>query len=126
MRFNAYIYRMTADANLARLELDGVRVCFYGNTHVPGAWARAKRGFPEEFVEPTGVLDLGRYRAILVCPGSIGQPRDGVLGAAYAMYDRPARTVEWRRAEYDLGPLQARMQAMDFPPRLWQRLSEGR
>ncbi|MBO9578098.1 MAG: metallophosphoesterase family protein [Microbacteriaceae bacterium] len=124
-KFNAYVYKMTADDNLAKLELDGTPVCFYGNTHVAGAWGRLKKGLPGEWVRPDEPIDVSRYRAILVCPGSVGQPRDGVPGAAYAIYDRPTRMLRWERVGYDIAPVQARMRAFEFPSRLVDRLGNG-
>jgi len=124
-RFNQYVYRFSADDNLERLELDGVPLCFYGNTHVAGAWARVRKRADGEFVKPDAPLELARYRTLLVCPGSVGQPRDAMPGAAYAMYDRAARTIRWERVPYDVRPVQARMRANAFPPRLVDRLDEG-
>ncbi len=124
-RFNAYIYSMTVDQNLEKLELDGIPLCFYGNTHVAGAWARANKGMPGRFIPPDVPIVVDDYRAILVCPGSVGQPRDGRTGAAYAMFDRRARTVRWELVPYDVRPVQERMRMNGFPPRLLDRLEEG-
>lgn len=44
-------------------------------------------------------LEDGSY---LICPGSVGQPRDGDPRAAYALLDPEKRTVEFRRVEYDI------------------------
>jgi len=120
-RLNGYVYRMTADDNLARLELDGVDVCFHGNTHVQGVWRRPRRGLPAAF-ENGPVIEFVQKASALVCPGSVGQPRDGVPGAAYAIYRPRARAVELRRVAYDAEPVAERMRASGFPERLVKRL----
>lgn len=124
-RFNAYVYAMTAEENLDRLELDGVPVCFYGNTHVAGAWVRRGRGRAGVFTPPDHALALRGLTAALVCPGSVGQPRDGVPGAAYAMFDRAEGVVRWGRVAYDVAPVQARMRSEGFPAKLIDRLDVG-
>ncbi len=123
---NAYIYSMTVDDNLEKLELDGTQLCFYGNTHVPGAWVRQIKGMPGRFIPPDQPIVIDDYRNLLICPGSVGQPRDGRPGASYAIYDREARTVRWNLLDYDWKPVQERMRANGFPPQLLTRLDEGR
>ena len=44
-------------------------------------------------------LDEGNY---LICPGSVGQPRDGDPRAAYMLVNPIERTVEFRRVKYDI------------------------
>jgi predicted phosphodiesterase len=44
-----------------------------------------------------------------VNPGSVGQPRDGVLVARYARYDTATRTVSWRAVGYDASPTVAKL-----------------
>lgn len=125
-RFNAYVYRMTADDNLDALELAGHSLCFHGNTHVAGSWVRRARTMPGEFVAPELPLALERYRAALVCPGGLGQPRDGIPGAAYAVLEPDARRIRFGRVDYDLGPVQERMRRAAFPDKLIARLGLGR
>ncbi|WP_167051454.1 metallophosphoesterase family protein [Salinibacterium sp. ZJ77] len=124
-RFNAYVYRMTADDNLAALELDGIRVCLHGNTHIAGAWVRRLRGAPGEFHDPRTILDLRRQHAALVCPGGLGQPRDGMPGAAYAVLDVEASTVRFERVAYDHRAVQERMRREGFPHKLIERLDRA-
>ena len=49
--------------------------------------------------EKEETLEEGCY---LICPGSVGQPRDGDPRAAYALFDPEMRTIEFRRVEYDI------------------------
>ncbi len=125
-RLNAYVYLMTASENLDLVVRDGITVCFHGNTHVAGSWVRRARSFDASFVPPTGPLELATVQAALVCPGGAGQPRDGLPGAAYAVYSREGGTVRFARAAYDPEPVRERMRAHDFPAPLVARLDSGR
>jgi predicted phosphodiesterase len=105
------------------------RLCLFGHTHLPIVFRElngavdATVGVPEERVA------LGGARA-LINPGSVGQPRDGIASAAYAIVetgaDATADTVEFRRVRYDIDRTQRRMQDLGLPPRLADRLSYGR
>lgn len=125
-RVNAYVYAATADDNLDALELGGYAVCFHGHSHIAGAWLRRLRRGRGTFHRPDSPYALDGSVASLVCPGSVGQPRDGGPRARFALYDTATRTVEFRTAAYDPAPVQARMRALGFPPALEQRLERGR
>lgn len=125
-RVNAYIYSQTADDNLDALELLGVPVCFHGHTHMAGAWTRRKRRLSAVLHEGRGTLDLSAIAFSLVCPGGLGQARDGMPGAAYAVWDSDAKTVAYHRVAYDTEPVKARMEREGFPERLRTRLDEGK
>jgi predicted phosphodiesterase len=84
----------------------GAELLVSGHTHYAafhaagGAFRRPGPGEVERLVP-------GRLH--LVNPGSVGQPRDGVLVARYARYDSADRTVGWRAVAYDAGPTLAKM-----------------
>ena len=99
---------------------------FHGHTHKTGAflllegprpWIRHQR-FPQggSLVLPPGVRAL-------VNPGSVGQPRDGAPGAAFALWEEDG--VEFFRVEVDLSPLEARLKEVGFPLWLLKRLRHG-
>ena len=77
-----------------------------GHTHVQGA-------------ETVG-------ETLVVNPGSVGQPRDGEPGAAYAIVDTDDRTADLRRVEYDIDAVRDRVQAAGLPDETWKRLLDGR
>jgi diadenosine tetraphosphatase ApaH/serine/threonine PP2A family protein phosphatase len=82
----------------------------------------AAAGLPGEPVR------LGEARALLN-PGSVGQPRDGLADAAYALLDLDAgtdSTFEFRRVRYDIDRTQRLMRDAGLPPRLAERLRYGR
>jgi len=60
-----------------------------------------------------------------VNPGSVGQPRDGDPRAAYALWSPEERTVEYRRAAYDVDRAAAKIRAAGLPDFLAARLYEG-
>ena len=57
--------------------------------------------------------------------GSVGQPRDGDPRAAYVLYDPLARTIRFRRVEYDVAAAQAKVREAGLPERLADRLALG-
>ena len=63
-------------------------------------------------------------------PGSVGQPRDGLRDAAYAVLDlkegSDESTFEFRRVRYDIDRTQRLMREAGLPARLVERLSYGR
>jgi diadenosine tetraphosphatase ApaH/serine/threonine PP2A family protein phosphatase len=61
----------------------------------------------------------------MINPGSVGQPRDGDPRAAFALLDRSAATVDFRRVEYDVKETQRRMRERKLPEMLADRLTFG-
>ena len=97
-------------------------LCFHGHTHCPMIYEHTIQGVfridPQDFK-----LQMGRKYFINV--GSVGQPRDGDPRATYVIYDSAARTVRFRRLEYDIAAAQARIRAAGLPERLAERLAFG-
>lgn len=96
----------------------------HGHTHVPIA-----------YVEQDGRLDTmspGNRstltfdgRRVLLNPGSVGQPRDGIPASSWLLLDTDAGSATWRRTAYDVATVQAAMAAVDLPDRLIARLAHG-
>jgi diadenosine tetraphosphatase ApaH/serine/threonine PP2A family protein phosphatase len=97
-------------------------VCFHGHTHCPMIYEKSMsdvyRIDPQDFK-----LQMGRKYFINV--GSVGQPRDGDPRATYVIYDSAAKTVTYRRLEYDVAAAQARIREAGLPERLAARLALG-
>jgi diadenosine tetraphosphatase ApaH/serine/threonine PP2A family protein phosphatase len=110
-----------ARANLAVL---ATRICLHGHTHIPVAFREIDGRV--EIIGPTAgsSLAIGEDR-LLINPGSVGQPRDGVPTASYLVLDTDRQTVRWERVEYDIGAVQAAMTAVSLPPALVARLAFG-
>jgi predicted phosphodiesterase len=115
-----YVFDKLAAA--ASLTYQNTSVCFFGHTHVPVAFVRdsvVRGGSYSKFkVEPG--------KKYFVNVGSVGQSRDGVPKATYVIYDLDNQTIELRRLDYDLETTQEKILRAGLPPRLADRLGEGR
>lgn len=106
------------------------QVSLFGHTHLQGGFLchrngvmRLARPRPDEDRE---VLRLDPDAWYLINPGSVGQPRDGDARAAYLIYDRDARLIEYRRVAYDVCLAQEKILAAGLPELLAARLATGK
>jgi putative phosphoesterase len=81
-----YVY---PDTTLEDVQLNSNEILVLGHTHHP-------------MVRKGG-------KGWVVNPGSVGQPRDGRPGAAYALIDITSHQITFRRAEYDVASYQKRL-----------------
>jgi diadenosine tetraphosphatase ApaH/serine/threonine PP2A family protein phosphatase len=97
-------------------------VCFFGHTHVAGAFVR------DDGVKRVKVdqLRIDQTKKYFINTGSVGQPRDGDWRAAYCIYDVETKVVEQRRVKYDLATAQQKIIKAGLPPLLAERLKLGR
>ena len=85
-------YVVTAETATANFGHFSTRRCLVGHSHLPFI-CRLKDGVAEFLNFPLSVsIALGDERCI-VNPGSVGQPRDGVPTASYAVYDSDGGTI---------------------------------
>lgn len=117
-----YVYRQTANSNLNYMVQKGIRLCFHGHSHIPGIYYR--NGTDEDHFSDAAA-DMSGLSHSLVCPGSVGQSRSGVVGAEFAILDRTAQSVEFRRIDYDVKATIADMKRLGFPDALPSRLERG-
>jgi len=105
------------------------RLCLFGHTHLPVAFRAVDGEIDGTIGLPGTSARLGPERAMLN-PGSVGQPRDGLRDAAYAVLDldpgSDTNTFEFRRVRYDIDRTQRLMREVGLPARLVERLSYGR
>ena len=64
-------------------------------------------------------------RRVLLNPGSVGQPRDGIPTAGWMLLDTDAGSATWRRTSFDIEVVQAAMVQAALPERLVARLAYG-
>ena len=97
-------------------------VCFFGHTHVAGAFVR------DDGVKrlKTEMLNVEPGKKYFVNTGSVGQPRDGDWRAAYCIYDTERNVIEQRRLKYDLATAQKKIIQAGLPRALAERLKFGR
>ena len=120
--FNAYVYKMTYGDNLDNLAERNIKLCFHGHTHIQTTYYRNSSG-DHQACAPS--QDLNHYHHALVCPGSIGQPRNGERGAQLAILDLSRQHLQFHSIEYDLEPTLTAMRGADFPATLIDRLTRG-
>jgi len=105
------------------------RLCLFGHTHVPVAFRLVDGAIEALPGLPGDVVALDGARALLN-PGSVGQPRDGLPDAAYAILelrDEPGNdTISFHRVRYEIDRTQRLMREATLPARLVERLSYGR
>jgi predicted phosphodiesterase len=115
-----YVFN-TLDA-AASFPYQDTTVCFFGHTHVAGAFVRDD-GVKRVKVDKLMIDENKKY---FINTGSVGQPRDGDWRAAYCIYDIEQNMVEQRRVKYDLGGAQDKIIKGGLPPLLAERLKLGR
>ncbi|WP_299428894.1 metallophosphoesterase family protein [uncultured Meiothermus sp.] len=103
-----------------------------GNTGVHGQTTTAAASTPkgqwvryQRYANGGELIVAPKARAI-INPGSTGQPRDGVTGAAYSIWDSREDTVEFFRAKYNLEHVLSRLHNEQFPMWLYERLVLGK
>jgi diadenosine tetraphosphatase ApaH/serine/threonine PP2A family protein phosphatase len=97
-------------------------VCFFGHTHVAGAFVRDD-GVKKMKVDQLKIEGTKKY---FINVGSVGQPRDGDWRAAYCIYHIENNLVEQRRVKYDLAATQKKIIQAGLPRLLADRLELGR
>ncbi len=113
--FNAYVYEMTYQDNLTVLQRKNIPVCFHGHTHQPGIYGRKKIVDGHHQADE---IDLSRFSHVLACPGSVGQPRNGRVGAQFAIFDQKERKLYFHTLSYDLVKIVQEMEQEGFPATL--------
>ncbi len=118
------IYEYILDPGIAQpnLEMLGDRICFHGHTHVPGYFFF----YGGEVAHNYWLGAIRLEGPILVNPGSVGQPRDGIRDASYGLWDPEAGTFEFRRVPYDRRGAQKAIRDAGLPERFATRLDYGR
>lgn len=83
------------------LEQRNIDLCFHGHAHVQGIYARKKTNIQDGFHKEKQ-QNLESYRHSLICPGSVGQPRDGALGAQLAIFDQHSQPITFHTLPYPI------------------------
>ena len=103
---------------------------FFGHTHVPMIYLflvhegrKLCRSVP--LTKEKTTFRLPPNVQVLFNPGSVGQPRDGLPLAAYAVYDDEAGVLEHYRVEFDIRAVQQLVVKADYPLPLAVRLGRG-
>lgn len=102
------------------------RLILCGHVHVPLLASCDIGGVVRSQVFRPGLpIPLIPSRRWLAVVGSVGQPRDGVAQAAWALVDTDRQELTFRRTPYDTAAAAARVRAMGLPEALAIRLLKG-
>jgi len=118
--FNAYVYSMTYEDNLSFMANKKIYLCFHGHTHIPGIYARKNNLQDGHYFEPE--VHLVKFSQVLLCPGSVGQPRNQQVGTQFAIYDRAQQTVYFHLLNYAIEKTVKDMETQGFPAPLIRML----
>lgn len=100
---------------------------FYAHTHMPALWRMDAAGRVEEIrpAHTDAAIVLGGPGRYLVNPGAVGQPRDGDVRAACAVFDRRTAALRLLRVPYDVSAAQASIRRAGMPGIEAERLERG-
>ncbi len=101
-----YIYPNTSD-NILNKMVSKVDVLVLGHTHHP-------------FIRKL------ENNKIVINPGSVGQPRDNIAKASYAIYDTSTFQTSIRRISYDINKASKKIITAQLPNYLAERLFQGK
>lgn len=113
--FNEYVHDMTYQSNLDVLQSKHIPLCFHGHTHQPGVYGRIAM-YDKFYLQDK--VDVNQLDYALICPGSVGQPRNGQTGCQFAIYDQQTGKIYYHRLLYDIEKTATLMQAEQFPATL--------
>lgn len=121
-----WIYVTDAGSAMPSFRVCGARVILVGHRHVPALYScdLAERIKAQRVVAGMAV-PLIRSRRWLGVVGSVGQPRDGVAQANYAILDLAQNELTFRRVAYDVQRTVGKLRAVGLPESLAMRLNWG-
>ncbi len=119
-------YITTPAAASTSLDAVNTPILLVGHTHVPIIYRRPTYGVGVAAEPPIyNLLIPLTLDRMVINPGSVGQPRDDDVRAAYAVVDLETMTLTHRRIQYDVAATQELMRKAKLPDRLIRRLRFG-
>ena len=116
-------YVLTEEAARGTFELSDASLIFVGHSHVALALSDNGERITGGVALAGSEVELeGRW---LLNPGSVGQPRDGDLRAAWLLLDLDRGLAAFRRVSYAIEQTQAEMRKLGLPAPLAARLERG-
>jgi diadenosine tetraphosphatase ApaH/serine/threonine PP2A family protein phosphatase len=115
---------MEAMAHFSRVE---AHITFCGHVHVPMLYHMSTTAKVGTF-SPVANNDIPLLptRTWLAVIGAVGQPRDGVAAANYAVFDTAHQTLRYLRVPYDTATAARKVREAGLPEKLALRLEQGR
>lgn len=121
-----WIYVTSEGRALGSFSVTKARLIFCGHVHRPQLYSAdlggRVAGHPVIFGQPLPLIRSRRWLGVI---GSVGQPRDGVAQAGYAILDRDRNELTFRRVGYDVATTAKKMRAAGLPEALAARLMKG-
>ena len=107
------------------------QITFFGHTHLQGGFTLRDDQVGVLHFKPAAgshfsTLAIEDGTTYLLNPGSIGQPRDGDPRSGFVLYDTDDDLVIFYRVPYDVKAAQKDILNAGLPPRLAERLENGR
>lgn len=121
-----WIYVTSERSAMPGFRVSRARLIFCGHVHVPALFTCDRAGTVRGQKVTTGTpVPLLRSRRWMAVIGSVGQPRDGVPHAAYAIHDGATNEVTFRRVPYDAETTARKTHEAGLPETLALRLLRG-
>lgn len=121
-----WIYVSDEGSAMPSFRVCEARVILVGHRHVPALYSCDMGGrVKAQRVAPAQAVPLIRSRRWLGVVGSVGQPRDGVAQANYAILDLAQNELTFRRVAYDVQKTVGKLRAAGLPESLAMRLNWG-
>ncbi len=121
-----WIYVSDAGSAMPSFRVTEARVILVGHRHVPALYSCDMAGRVKAQRVAAGLaVPLIRSRRWLGVVGSVGQPRDGVAQANYAILDLAQNELTFRRVAYDVQKTVGKLRAAGLPESLAMRLNWG-
>jgi diadenosine tetraphosphatase ApaH/serine/threonine PP2A family protein phosphatase len=103
------------------------RLTFCGHVHRPQLYHKAPQRHPVCFIPTSGLaIPLAKSLQWQAVIGSVGQPRDEIPSAAYALYNDSKATLAFMRVSYDIERAAKKIKDAGLPAILAARLYIGR
>jgi diadenosine tetraphosphatase ApaH/serine/threonine PP2A family protein phosphatase len=122
-------WRYVTDAREAErsMRATDARVTICAHVHRPQVYNMSPMRPAIAFTPTAGTpIPLLTQRAWLCVLGAVGQPRDEIPSASWAVLDEAARSICYRRAAYDVEAAAQKIRAAGLPQLLAARLFVGR
>ncbi|AEB09604.1 metallophosphoesterase family protein [Desulfobacca acetoxidans] len=121
----SYLFQGKRVFNMLRRELQPVVVCLFGHTHRRAVWRRDIRGKIVQLPISEQRTYLTKDNLYLINPGSVGQPRNQIPLASYAVFDTDEYWLHFKLVPYNIRFAQKKILAANLPPYLAERLAYG-
>jgi diadenosine tetraphosphatase ApaH/serine/threonine PP2A family protein phosphatase len=122
-----WIYVLTVEEASRSIRSTEAQITFCGHTHKPALFSVTALSKMTAFCPVTDVpIPLHGLRRWQVVLGSVGQPRDGIPAASYAIFDTNKKEITFLRVPYDIDGAAEAIRKARLPQYFAERLYIGR